>query len=140
MKQLVAEAMEDGALGLSTSLQYVPARFAKTDEIVELAKVAHQHGGIYTTHQRSEANALDESLAEVFEIARRAQHPGRDLALENCLQKKLGTHARSAGENQRGPRQGSRRHGRRLSLYRRKHIAQRLFAAVGARRWRRKDA
>ena len=73
MKTLVAEAMTDGALGVSTSLQYVPARFAKTDEIVELAKVAHQYGGIYATHQRSEANALDESLAEVFEIARRAQ-------------------------------------------------------------------
>ena len=57
MKALVADAMEDGALGLSTSLQYVPARFAKTDEIVELAKVARRYGGIYATHQRSEANA-----------------------------------------------------------------------------------
>jgi len=47
MKKLVADAMKDGALGVSTSLQYVPARFAKTDEIVELAKVAHQYGGIY---------------------------------------------------------------------------------------------
>ena len=69
MKQLVAAAMKDGALGVSTSLQYVPARFAKTDELVELAKVARQYGGIYATHQRSEANALDESLAEVFQIA-----------------------------------------------------------------------
>src|SRR6185295_5256168 len=56
MKKLVADAMRDGALGLSTSLQYVPARFAKTDELVELAKVARQYGGIYATHQRSEAN------------------------------------------------------------------------------------
>ena len=72
MKQLVAQAMEDGALGLSTSLQYVPARFAKTDEIVELAKVARKYGGIYATHQRSEANALDASLEEVFTIARQA--------------------------------------------------------------------
>jgi dihydroorotase/N-acyl-D-amino-acid deacylase len=75
MKSLVADAMKDGALGLSTSLQYVPARFAKTDELVELAKVARQYGGIYATHQRSEANALDESLKEVFEIARRANIP-----------------------------------------------------------------
>ena len=73
MKTLVADAMKDGALGVSTSLQYVPARFARTDEIVELAKVAHQYGGIYATHQRSEANALDQSMHEVFEIARRAQ-------------------------------------------------------------------
>ncbi|MEK6334944.1 MAG: D-aminoacylase [Acidobacteriota bacterium] len=75
MRQLVADAMKDGALGVSTSLQYVPARFAKTDEIVELAKVARQHGGIYITHQRSEANAIDDSMKEVFEIARRAQIP-----------------------------------------------------------------
>ena len=92
--------MKDGALGLSTSLQYVPARFAKTDEIVELAKVARQYGGIYATHQRSEANALDESLAEVFEIARRAQDPGRDLASQNGLQEELGPHAGGAREDQ----------------------------------------
>lgn len=75
MKKLVADAMKEGALGVSTSLQYVPARFAKTDEIVELAKVARQYGGIYITHQRSEANAIDDSMKEVFEIARRAKIP-----------------------------------------------------------------
>src|SRR5690242_20142685 len=58
MKKLVADAMRDGALGVSTSLQYVPARFAKTDELIELARVAHQYGGIYATHQRSEANTI----------------------------------------------------------------------------------
>ena len=90
MKTLVAEAMKDGALGLSTSLQYVPARFAKTDEIVELARVAHQFGGIYATHQRSEANALDESLAEVFEIARRAQIPAEIWHLKTAYKKNWG--------------------------------------------------
>jgi len=90
MKQLVAAAMKDGALGLSTSLQYVPARFAKTDEIVELAKVAHRYGGIYATHQRSEANALDESLAEVFEIARRAQIPVEIWHLKTAYKKNWG--------------------------------------------------
>jgi dihydroorotase/N-acyl-D-amino-acid deacylase len=90
MKALVAEAMKDGALGLSTSLQYVPARFAKTDEIVELAKVAHAYGGIYATHQRSEANALDSSLAEVFEIARRAQIPAEIWHLKTAYRKNWG--------------------------------------------------
>lgn len=90
MKQLVGEAMEDGALGLSTSLQYVPARFAKTDEIVELAKVARRHGGIYATHQRSEANALDESLEEVFEIAGRARIPVEIWHLKTAYQKNWG--------------------------------------------------
>lgn len=90
MKQLVAAAMKDGALGLSTSLQYVPARFATTDEIVELAKVARQYGGIYATHQRSEANALDESLAEVFEIARRAKIPTEIWHLKTAYKKNWG--------------------------------------------------
>src|SRR6185295_12400648 len=87
MKELVAAAMKDGALGLSTSLQYVPARFAKTDEIVELAKVARQYGGIYATHQRSEANALNESLAEVFEIGRRAKIPVEIWHLKTAYKK-----------------------------------------------------
>lgn len=90
MKALVADAMRDGALGLSTSLQYVPARFAKTDEIVELAKVARGYGGIYATHQRSEANALDASLAEVFEIARRAKIPVEIWHLKAAYRKNWG--------------------------------------------------
>jgi N-acyl-D-amino-acid deacylase len=90
MKQLVAAAMKDGALGVSTSLQYVPARFAKTDEIVELAKVARQYGGIYITHQRSEANALDESLAEVFQIARQARIPVEIWHLKTAYKKNWG--------------------------------------------------
>ena len=90
MKHLVAAAMKDGALGVSTSLQYVPARFAKTDEIVELAKVAHQYGGIYITHQRSEANAIDDSMKEVFEIARRANIPAEIWHFKTAYQKNWG--------------------------------------------------
>ncbi len=90
MKKLVAEAMKDGALGVSTSLQYVPARFARTDEIVELAKVAHQYGGIYITHQRSEANAIDDSMKEVFEIARRANIPAEIWHFKTAYQKNWG--------------------------------------------------
>ena len=87
MKKLVADAMLDGALGLSTSLQYVPARFAKTDELIELAKVAHQYGGIYATHQRSEANTIDASLDEVFEIAQKAQIPVEIWHLKTAYKK-----------------------------------------------------
>jgi dihydroorotase/N-acyl-D-amino-acid deacylase len=87
MKKLVADAMKDGALGVSTSLQYVPARFARTDEIVELAKVARQYGGIYITHQRSEANAIDDSMTEVFEIARRANIPAEIWHFKTAYQK-----------------------------------------------------
>ena len=90
MKKLVADAMRDGALGISTSLQYVPARFAKTDELIELAKVAHQYGGIYASHQRSEANAIDASLDEVFEIARKAQIPAEIWHLKTAYKKNWG--------------------------------------------------
>jgi len=72
MKKLVDQAMVHGALGVSTSLQYVPGRFASTDEIVELAKVAKKHGGIYISHQRSESGQIMTSLDEVFAIAERA--------------------------------------------------------------------
>lgn len=90
MKKLVADAMRDGALGLSTSLQYVPARFAKTDELVELAKVAQQYGGIYATHQRSEANTIDASLDEVFEIAQKAKIPVEIWHLKTAYKKNWG--------------------------------------------------
>ncbi|HEV8186555.1 MAG TPA: D-aminoacylase [Pyrinomonadaceae bacterium] len=90
MKKLVADAMRDGALGLSTSLQYVPARFAKTDELVELAKVARQYGGIYATHQRSEANMIDASLDEVFEIAQKAKIPVEIWHLKTAYKKNWG--------------------------------------------------
>jgi N-acyl-D-amino-acid deacylase len=72
MRRLVAQAMQDGAMGISTALEYVPDTFASTDEIVELAKVARQYGGVYFTHQRSETDAIFNSLDEVFAIARRA--------------------------------------------------------------------
>ncbi len=75
MKQLVSEAMKDGALGLSSSLQYMPDRFASTDELVALAQVAAKAGGVYFTHQRSEGNQIQSSMDEVFEIARRAAIP-----------------------------------------------------------------
>ena len=75
MRELVAQAMRDGALGVSSSLQYVPDRFASTDELVALAEVAAAQGGIYITHQRSESAQIDRSLDEVFTIAERAHTP-----------------------------------------------------------------
>jgi dihydroorotase/N-acyl-D-amino-acid deacylase len=72
MRQLVAQAMKDGAFGISTALEYVPDTFASTDEIVALAQVARQYGGVYFTHQRSESDAIFPSLEEVFSISQRA--------------------------------------------------------------------
>src|SRR5436309_8124448 len=75
IKELATRAMEEGALGVSTSLQYVPDRFADLNEIVALARVASQHGGVYFTHQRSESGRIFESLDEVFAIAEQAHLP-----------------------------------------------------------------
>jgi len=72
MKALVKQAMEEGAVGLSTGLIYHPGVFAKTEEIVELAKVAAAYDGIYTSHMRHEDNRLYEALDEVFRVAREA--------------------------------------------------------------------
>lgn len=90
MKALVAEAMQQGALGVSTSLQYVPGRFASTDELVELAKVARQYGGIYISHQRSESGAIMASLDEVFTIAERANIPAEVWHLKTAYKANWG--------------------------------------------------
>ena len=71
MRQLVIQAMRQGAFGLSSALQYVPDTFASTAEILELAKAARQLGGVYFTHQRSESDQIFPSLDEVFSIGQR---------------------------------------------------------------------
>jgi N-acyl-D-amino-acid deacylase len=90
MKALVAEAMQQGALGVSTSLQYVPDRFASTDEIVELAAVAAKYGGVYFTHQRSESARIFDSLDEVFTIAERAKIPAEIWHLKTAYKANFG--------------------------------------------------
>ena len=75
MKAQVAKAMQDGALGLTTSLIYAPATYAETEELIELAKVAGSYGGIYTAHMRSEANQFIESIDETLRIGREGNLP-----------------------------------------------------------------
>ncbi|MGA7110321.1 MAG: D-aminoacylase [Terracidiphilus sp.] len=75
MKELVADAMRDGAVGLSTALQYAPAPYAKTDELIALASVAGQYGGIYATHMRSEGDDVLQSIDEAARIGRDGHLP-----------------------------------------------------------------
>src|SRR5688500_7905927 len=72
MRSLVDTAMKDGAVGLSTGLIYLPGTFAKTDEIVALARVAAQHDGIYVSHMRYENTRIRDALDELTTIARDA--------------------------------------------------------------------
>jgi dihydroorotase/N-acyl-D-amino-acid deacylase len=75
MKALVDQAMRDGAVGVSTSLQYSPAPYAKTEELIALASAASKYGGIYATHMRSEGDTVLESIDEATRIGREAQIP-----------------------------------------------------------------
>jgi N-acyl-D-amino-acid deacylase len=70
MKALVAAAMADGAVGFSTGLQYIPGTYAKSGEILELARVAAASGGLYATHMRNEGTALLEAVRESIDVAR----------------------------------------------------------------------
>jgi N-acyl-D-amino-acid deacylase len=72
MKQLVKQAMEEGAMGVGTSLIYPPAFFAKTNELIELCKVASSYGGSYISHMRSEGDKLYEAIEELITIAKEA--------------------------------------------------------------------
>lgn len=75
MKSLVAEAMREGAMGLSSALEYPPAPYASTDELIALASAASQYGGIYATHMRNEGDGEMEALAETARVAREAHIP-----------------------------------------------------------------
>ncbi len=75
MKQIVERGMESGAWGISSGLIYVPGRYAKTAELIELAKVAARHGGIYASHIRSEGAGLAESVDEAISIGKGAGIP-----------------------------------------------------------------
>jgi len=75
MQQLVLDAMHQGAMGVSTALQYSPAPYASTEELIALAMTAASTGGIYATHMRSEGDGIFAALDETFRIAREAKIP-----------------------------------------------------------------
>ncbi len=75
MQALVRQAMEEGALGVGSSLIYAPAFYAKTDELVALCQAASPYGGMYISHMRSEGNRIEQAVDELIEIARRANVP-----------------------------------------------------------------
>lgn len=72
MRSLVERGMKDGAVGLSTGLIYLPGTFSKTDEIIELAKVAARYDGIYASHMRNEGTGIFDALNELFRVSREA--------------------------------------------------------------------
>ena len=75
MRTVVRQAMQDGAVGVSTALQYAPAPYAKSEELIALASEAAQYGGIYATHMRSEGDTEAEAIDEAVRIGREANIP-----------------------------------------------------------------
>ena len=75
MKQMVAQAMDEGAFGISTGLRYIPGYYSSLDEVIELSKEAATRGGIYTSHLREEGVGLLQGVGEALEIGRRAKIP-----------------------------------------------------------------
>ncbi|HEX7420122.1 MAG TPA: D-aminoacylase [Thermoanaerobaculia bacterium] len=75
MEAIVDQAMREGAIGISTSLIYLPAMYSTTDEIINLARVAARYGGMYFTHMRDEGDKIDMGLDEAFRIGREANIP-----------------------------------------------------------------
>jgi N-acyl-D-aspartate/D-glutamate deacylase len=75
MEELTARAMKDGACGMATGLIYTPGSYSKTDELIALARVVAEHGGIYASHVRDEGSGLLESFDEILKIGREARLP-----------------------------------------------------------------
>ncbi len=90
MREIVDQAMRDGALGVYSALMYSPDRYNRTSELVEMAKVASAYGGVYQTHPRSEGNAFHASLDEVFQIAREARIPAHITHLKIAYEQNWG--------------------------------------------------
>jgi N-acyl-D-amino-acid deacylase len=84
MQALVRRAMEDGALGVGSSLIYAPACYAPTDELVALARIAAEYRGMYISHLRSEGDRLEEAVDELVEIARRSGAPAEIYHLKQA--------------------------------------------------------
>src|ERR1700726_1554787 len=89
MKALVREAMKDGAVGVSTALQYPPAPYAKTEELIALATEAGKSGGIYASHMRNEGDSVLEAIDEALRIGREAHVPVEIWHIKVAGKKKL---------------------------------------------------
>ena len=117
MKALVREAMEDGAVGASTSLIYPPAVYATTEELVELTRVAGEYGGTYFTHMRNESHSVLEAIREAIEIGVGAGTPVHIYHLKAAGQENWPLMAEALALIDSARVAGNRRHGGHLPLH-----------------------
>jgi N-acyl-D-amino-acid deacylase len=90
IKEIVRQAMMEGAWGMSTGLEYIPGRFASTEEIIEVAKVVGEFGGIYSSHQRNEFDGIPEATQETIRIAEEAGVRGNSAHFKACRKNSWG--------------------------------------------------
>ncbi|MGH8242084.1 MAG: N-acyl-D-amino-acid deacylase family protein [Steroidobacteraceae bacterium] len=90
MREIADQAMREGALGVYSALMYSPDRYNRTEELIELARVASRYGGVYQTHPRSESDAFSEATDEVFRIAREAAIPAHITHIKVTYQQNWG--------------------------------------------------
>ncbi len=98
MKAIMEKAMKAGAMGMTTALIYPPSSFAKTDELIEMAKVAGKYGGIYASHMRDEGKGLVTAVREAIEIGEKGGLPVEIFHLKAAYQPGWGTLMKKAGE------------------------------------------
>ena len=135
MQALLDTAMRGGAMGMTTALIYPPSSYARTPELVEMAKVAAKYGGTYATHMRDEGKDLIQSIEEAIAIGERAGLPVEIFHLKAAYQPGWGvlmTDARRTIDAARA--RGRGRRGRSLCLYRGRHRARGDHSLVGAGR------
>jgi N-acyl-D-amino-acid deacylase len=84
IREIVRQAMEEGAWGMSTGLEYIPGRYAVTEEIIEVAKIVGEYGGVYASHQRNEFDRVPEATEETIRIAEEAGVPANVSHLKVC--------------------------------------------------------
>ena len=99
MKGIMATAMQGGALGMTTALIYPPGSYAKTDELIEVAKVAGQYGGIYASHMRGEGKEVVQAVDELIEISEKAHLPAEIFHLKVAYQPGWGKLMQEIGEH-----------------------------------------
>ena len=134
MKALVAEAMEEGAMGLSTALLMPPSSLATTANLTELAKVAKQHGGIYSTHIRDEGEGVFQAVAEAIQVGADAQIPVDIIHMKIAHKKLWGRVSEIAAMVQKARDAGLRHPRKRLPLHRRPEQPVVDHPALGPRR------
>jgi N-acyl-D-aspartate/D-glutamate deacylase len=84
IREIIRQAMKDGAWGMSTGLEYVPGRYAATEEIIEVARIVSEYGGVYASHQRNEFDRAPDATRETIRIAEEADVPANVSHLKVC--------------------------------------------------------